>query len=214
MQASVAGPGIILRLSNTVFLSIVFHGAALLLAGWVTTSDHHGLAKPPVSSIHARIFTYQKSESVENAELKKSSAVSHESISDFRALKNDEVKVSGPTAATLPARASGVEAIADSASLDSSPTLISPVTLEYPLSANNREGIVTLALVIGVDGRVVEASVVNANPAGFFDAAALSGFEQAQFIPGMAGGIYVKSRMLIEVEFMPTNRGGTVAGPK
>jgi protein TonB len=98
--------------------------------------------------------------------------------------------------------------VRDSASLDSSPELLSSVTLEYPMNANNREGLVTLAITVGGDGRVDEVRVVKAIPAGFFEAAAIAGFQNARFTPGMLGGVGVKSRMVIEVEFMPTNRGG------
>jgi outer membrane biosynthesis protein TonB len=61
---------------------------------------------------------------------------------------------------------------------------------------------------------VEDVTVVKATPPGFFEAAAIAGFRNARFTPGLLGGLGVKSRMVIEVEFMPTNRGGSVSGQK
>jgi periplasmic protein TonB len=102
----------------------------------------------------------------------------------------------------------------DSSRLDSPSRLLSDVNIEYPLSANNREGVVTLELLIGLNGYVEIARVIKASPAGFFEAAAIAGFSNARFTPGFMSGLGVKSRLVIEVEFTPTNRGGAVAGPK
>jgi periplasmic protein TonB len=115
---------------------------------------------------------------------------------------------------TTSASISSKEIVKDSASLDASLQLLSPVTLEYPVTAGDREGVVRLEITVGRDGKVENVIVVNAAPPGYFEAAAIAGFEKAQFTPGLFQGLSVKSRMLVEVEFMPTNRGGAVAGPK
>jgi protein TonB len=121
-----------------------------------------------------------------------------------------------PAQALLQAPAAGhvSESIPDSSELDASPVVVSSVTLEYPQAANNREGLVTLALVVAADGSVENVSVVKATPPGFFEAAAIEGFRKARFTPGMLGGVGVKSRLVVEVEFMPTNRGSAVSGQR
>ena len=112
------------------------------------------------------------------------------------------------------AREATTDGIKDSALLDSSPQLLSDVVIEYPLSANDREGVVTLELILESSGKVRKASVIKATPAGFFEAAAVKGFQSARFSPGLFQGLGVETRLLVEVDFMPTNRGGSVAGPK
>jgi TonB family protein len=113
----------------------------------------------------------------------------------------------------LPAIASH-DGIKDSVTLDSRPQLLSNVVIEYPLNANNREGIVTLELTLAIGGKVDHIEVLKATPSGFFESAAMKGFQGAQFTPGLFQGLGVKARLIVEVEFMPTNRGGSVAGPK
>jgi TonB family protein len=106
------------------------------------------------------------------------------------------------------------DGVKDSATLDSRPQLLSDVVIEYPLTANNREGIVTLELTLAIGGKVDYVEVLKATPPGFFESAAIKGFQNAQFTPGLFQGLGVKARLVVEVEFMPTNRGGLVAGPK
>jgi TonB family protein len=201
---------------HAIGVSVAVHAAvigAVLLNG--ASIDNRGLAKPPVSSLQARVLTYENGDSP--------GASPAEAVADLataaaapalQPLPLLPVEAARPVqkitlAATEPiATAPAPEVVRDSGSLDASPVLISTVTLEYPLSANNREGLVTLAITVAGDGRVDDVQVVRAIPPGFFEAAALDGFRSARFTPGMLGGVGVKSRMLIEVEFMPTNRGG------
>lgn len=209
-------------------MSVTLHAAALIFAGYTNSkSEIGGLAKPPVSSIQARILTYQKSGTLESFVTEKESV----HMSEVMPPNHELVSVKVETSSSLPGLSSSIatpsktsleevfvvaaaETVIDSSSLDVSPTIISSVTLEYPLSANGREGIVTLAIVIGGDGNVEEVNVVKAVPVGFFEAAAIAGFRNARFTPGLLGGVGVKSRMVIDVEFTPTNRGGSVAGQK
>jgi TonB family protein len=74
--------------------------------------------------------------------------------------------------------------------------------------------VVALEIVVLGTGEVDSVRVLKATPAGFFEDAAITGFKNAKFSPGILGGLGVKSRMEIEVEFMPTNRGGGVAGQR
>ena len=203
-----------MTLGRAFLLSLALHaGALLVLVLGRASVDVGGLAQPPVSSLQARIFTY------ENADLHAASAEPQGSV-DFHPVDTGrQPSQSTPPASTqapaqAPSAAIAKESIPDSSELDASPVVVSSVTLEYPLAANNREGLVTLALVVAADGSVEDVSVVKASPPGFFEAAAIEGFRKARFTPGMLGGVGVKSRLVVEVEFMPTNRGSAVSGQK
>jgi TonB family protein len=132
------------------------------------------------------------------------------------ALPPSPVKIAVPVPAALPTppARTGNDGIKDSATLDSRPKLLSDVVIEYPLAANNREGVVTLELTLAISGKVDQVEVLKATSPGFFESAAIRGFQGAQFTPGLFQGLGVKARLIVEVEFMPTNRGGSVAGPK
>jgi periplasmic protein TonB len=217
-----------------------------------------GVAAPPVTSLQARVMTYQKNQAVETvvvnaptAQAPQPAPVPPPPAAVEQALPKQSVVVSSPNAdvkftvpaaappasaprpveatpkptptfapltPTVPASSATVadkgEAIKDSASLEASPKLLSNIVLEYPLAAKDREGVVALALTLGLDGKVEDVTVVSASVPGFFEAAAIAGFKNAQFTPSFFQGLGVKVRMVVEVEFMPINRGGAVAGPK
>lgn len=118
------------------------------------------------------------------------------------------------TPATTKSTGTSGTAIFESAALDASPALQSDITIEYPLSANNREGVVSLAITVAADGKVESVVVLKALPPGFFEAAAIKGFQNARFSAGTIAGIGVKSRLVVEVDFTPINRGGGVSGQR
>ncbi|WP_291844859.1 energy transducer TonB [Maricaulis sp.] len=62
------------------------------------------------------------------------------------------------------------------------------VAPEYPRGAERRgiEGTVRIAYSIDADGNVVDAQVVEANPEGVFDRAALSAIESWRYAPAAA----------------------------
>ncbi len=103
----------------------------------------------------------------------------------------------------LPYRAGG---------LDPGPVPLADIDPVYPEAAGKRQGIVRLTLLINEEGIVDEAIVVYSRPAAMFDDAAVTAFSQARFTPGKFLGIPVKSRLTVEVEFTPINRGGAVTG--
>jgi periplasmic protein TonB len=249
-----------LKFVHAIYLSAALHGAAIVAVYFSRAHvETGGVASPPVTSIQARVMTYQKTPAVETvvinaaaaqATLPTSIATPAPAAVEQAAPKasvamsntNADVKFTVPAAAqsasaprpvdatpkpmptsapltpSVPASSATVadkgETIKDSASLEASPKLLSNVVLEYPLSAKDREGVVTLALTLGLDGKVQEVSVVSATVPGFFEEAAITGFKNAQFTPSFFQGLGVKVRMVVEVEFMPINRGGSVAGPK
>jgi len=87
--------------------------------------------------------------------------------------------------------------------LDILPRPLAPIEPVFPISAQLREvsGKVTLALSIDAAGRVVDVSVVRAEPSGVFEDAALSAFRAASFAPGIRGGRAVRSRVQTVVVF-------------
>jgi protein TonB len=87
--------------------------------------------------------------------------------------------------------------------LDVYPALLESSGLVFPERAA-REGVVgnvTVLLLIDHNGIVNEISVVEAEPAGYFEDAARSAFDAMRFIPARKNGRAVRSRILISVSF-------------
>jgi protein TonB len=89
--------------------------------------------------------------------------------------------------------------------LDTYPRALAPIRPHYPSDALGArvEGTVTVLLSIDESGRVVESKVVEADPEGWFETAALNAFEVADFQPGMRNGRSVRSRVLVKIHFNP-----------
>lgn len=88
-------------------------------------------------------------------------------------------------------------------------TLIDPA---YPAAAGMQEGSVVLRIFISAAGAVERVVVVRSTPPGLFDDSAVRAFSAAKFSPGYFLGIAVRSQLLIEVGYTPTNRGAAVSG--
>jgi protein TonB len=95
------------------------------------------------------------------------------------------------------------------AQLDIFPTALAPVRPAYPhaAAAADLAGEVMLLLLIDETGRVHECTVVDAQPAGTFEEAALEAFRAARFTPGQRDGRNVRSRLLVKVVFSPAQAG-------
>jgi len=89
--------------------------------------------------------------------------------------------------------------------LDEYPRPLTPIELKYPPRAakENLGGKVTLLLLIDENGALSEISVVEANPASYFEESALQGFRGVRFSPAKKGGRAVKSRVVITVGYEP-----------
>lgn len=87
------------------------------------------------------------------------------------------------------------------------PRLLSEIVLDYPSSAGDREGRVTLGIVVNATGSVDEVLVISSDPTGVFDDAAIRAFSPARFSPGEMLGVPVRSSIVVEVSFFPTSRG-------
>ncbi|MBS4097131.1 MAG: energy transducer TonB [Sulfuricella sp.] len=87
--------------------------------------------------------------------------------------------------------------------VDVHPQAAQPIRPEFPDAAADAkvEGYVVLKLLIEDSGAVREVAVVEGNPPGVFDEAALQSFRNARFIPAQRNGRLVKSQMLVKVTF-------------
>ena len=86
------------------------------------------------------------------------------------------------------------------------------IQAEYPESAGNQQGRVRLRLFVNENGEVDEVLVVTAVPPGFFEEAAIRAFSLARVSPGLQAGRAVKFQMVVEVDFVPFDRGADVSG--
>jgi len=91
--------------------------------------------------------------------------------------------------------------------LDVLPVAQVEVQPRYPEAAAARSvgGEVTLLLLVDELGEVQERTVVEANPPGVFDEAALAAFQDVFFQPAVKNGRRVRSRVLVTVTFDPTS---------
>ncbi len=96
--------------------------------------------------------------------------------------------------------------------LDVYPQLLAPVKLDYPdrAVAQNLDGKLLLLLLIDEYGVVNEASVVEAQPEGYFEAAALLVFRATRFSPAQKQGLPVKSRVLLQVGYRHGDGAGAL----
>ncbi|HEY6093438.1 MAG TPA: energy transducer TonB [Gallionellaceae bacterium] len=91
----------------------------------------------------------------------------------------------------------------DAAQLDVPPHLLGELQQVYPARARVAavEGYVTLALLINERGEVEDVSVVRAQPAGYFEEAALNMLRKQRFSPPIKQNRAVKSRWLTTVRY-------------
>lgn len=87
--------------------------------------------------------------------------------------------------------------------LDVYPQPLESIKLDYPdrAAAQRLDGELLLLLLIDEFGAVNDASVVEARPAGYFEADALSVFRATRFSPAQKQGLAVKSRVLLQVRY-------------
>jgi len=80
---------------------------------------------------------------------------------------------------------------------------LTPVRPDYPTTARegNITGQVTAKLLIDETGAVVNSSVVNAEPAGHFEASALAALRRTRFSPATRNGVAVKSEQQMVVTY-------------
>lgn len=96
--------------------------------------------------------------------------------------------------------------------LDVYPQPLEPIKLIYPdrAAAQRLDGNLLLLLLIDELGVVNEASVVEARPEGYFEEAALSVFRATRFSPAQKQGHPVKSRVLLQVNYVYGDSAGSI----
>jgi protein TonB len=88
--------------------------------------------------------------------------------------------------------------------LDIYPQPLGQIRLDYPESATSAkvDGRLLVLLLIDEFGMVNDASIVESQPEGFFEDAALAVFRAARFSPAQKFGHAVKSRVLLQVKYL------------
>mgnify|MGYP006280549545 FL=1 len=96
--------------------------------------------------------------------------------------------------------------------LDVYPQPLTAIKLDYPESAASArvDGRVVVLLLIDEFGIVNDASIVEAQPEGYFEDAALAVFRAARFTPGQKQGRAVKSRVLLQVKYLYGQSAGAM----
>jgi protein TonB len=87
--------------------------------------------------------------------------------------------------------------------LDLFPRAVTPVDPVYPESVADVSGQVSLLLKIDEFGSVQDVTVVNAEPAGYFEESASQAFKAAHFSPAQRDGHPVRSQIVVKVRFTP-----------
>lgn len=89
--------------------------------------------------------------------------------------------------------------------LDDLPVSLAPIEPRFPDSAARAgiSGSVTLEVRIDEFGMVREARVIDAVPAGHFEASALESFRSARFTAARRDGHAVRCKLVIKVDFAP-----------
>ena len=88
--------------------------------------------------------------------------------------------------------------------LDVYPQPLAAIRLDYPDSAAKArvDGRLKVLLLIDEFGVVNDVSVIEAQPEGYFEEAALAAFRSARFSPAQKQGHAVKSRVLLQVKYV------------
>ncbi len=96
--------------------------------------------------------------------------------------------------------------------LDVYPQPLAQIRLDYPESAASAkvDGRLLVLLLIDEFGVVNDASIVESQPEGYFEDAALAVFRTARFSPAQKQGRAVKSRVLLQVKYLYGQSAGAM----
>lgn len=214
------------RLLIACLLSLVLH-VALLLGVPVNptggapsaTFTIYARLEPAASETQAEIVT-EPQPPVETVQEKRATSASVDPLAEPVTKQPEPKPAPKPAAAVPPSSPSaGIEVplIRDptyypAKQLDAYPQPLTPIRLHYPETAvaDRVDGRLLMLLLIDEFGVVTEASVVEAEPTGYFEEAARSVFRVTRFAPGMKQGHAVKSRVLVRVRYVYGESEGSV----
>jgi protein TonB len=93
--------------------------------------------------------------------------------------------------------------VVDFFALEAPPTPVKEVKPDYPDLAKKAqvEGVVLVQVVIGIDGKVERAEVIQAKPEGFFEEAAIAAAKKWEFTPAKQRDKPVRVRFQIPMKF-------------
>lgn len=171
------------------------------------------VVKPPVPNIVRSVERTHSSEPTPaTIDAPRSLPLSPEPASETLREPMAEQQPAQPADERLPR--ADVPSIVDSAwyaarDLDVYPRALSPIEPLHPLSAAEISGIVSIELSIDQFGAVQEATIVSAEPEGFFEEAALQAVRTARFSPAQREGHDVRSRIVIKLRFAAALVGAT-----
>lgn len=94
--------------------------------------------------------------------------------------------------------------------LDVLPQALTQPRLDYPESATSAkvDGRVHVLLLIDEFGVVNDVSVIEAQPPGYFETAAIAAFRAVRFVPAQKQGHAVKSRIALQVKYLYGDSAG------
>ena len=191
------------RLAWAAAISIVLHGWFAALMTWRSDSrgGADGVANGP---LHARLVDRDDLVTLEPAEPIPGGEGS------AAAPAQNQPQVDGRRGSSSGGEAKGAAGIPDptfypARQLDVYPRLVSPLQVQYPHAAVQTQvsGHALVLLLIDELGVVQEASVVQAEPKGYFEEAAIAAFAGARFVPARKDSRIVRSRVLVDLKFSP-----------
>ena len=180
------------RIPAALGASLILHGAALALVdrmprGWQATAPTWGQWSAGI--LQARLRVPDGADTIAPAPR---APVARGAASPDPAMLRAKGSASG---IAVPPRYLPAE------ELDERPLIRTPVHPVFPADAPVASGRVVLQLLISEAGAVDRAVVVQADPPGFFEQAAMDAFASARFTPGRKDGNAVRSALKIELNF-------------
>ena len=180
------------RVPFALAASLLLHGAALTLADRLP----YGAQRPApewadwgAGALHARLVDRTEEPAA-------AAALPAAAVREKRADTGSRNSASAVPPGVIPApRYLSVD------ELDERPQIRSHVEPAFPPDANAPAGRVVLRLLIDESGAVNKAIVLEAEPPGPFEAAAVEAFSPARFSPGRKSGVAVKSAITLELRF-------------
>jgi TonB family protein len=205
VSPQIVSPGVA-RLMGAFVASLCFHAALLALPG----ARPGASPQPRTTVLHATLQAASpKLEPSSRRSFAVPSALSTpETLPGEPAEWPPDPGISVPVPEAAAVADAGIPALRDlvhyeAKELDTYPQLRAPLNPVYPQAAlaQGTAGAVTVLVLIDETGKVTEASVIDAVPAGYYEDSARDALLQAAFWPASREGRNVRSRILVNMAF-------------